>query len=393
MSERCMGLHNLTAWRRIVTSKRDGAAREGVSMIETLRWEGDRDGHVVLIDQTQLPDRYAELKIDDPAAMIAAIQRLSVRGAPAIGVAGAYAVCIATRGVDSRDRVRSILAEVLPQIREARPTAVNLGHMVDRMASVAAEANASDGHQLRDRLLLEALAIHDEDRDLCQRIGAAGAHLVIDGMTVLTHCNAGALATGGMGTALAVLYSAHQAGARFSVFADETRPLLQGARLTAWELERAGIPVTVICDNAAAHFFGRGEIDLVITGADRVAANGDSANKIGTYGVACLAARHGVPFYIAAPSTTFDFSTPNGAAIPIEERSPDEVWSAAGRSARPAGIRVRNPAFDVTPQDLIAGWITEHGVVHPPFHALRDTERSPASRAPRFVPERRRPDR
>ncbi|MGE3166385.1 MAG: S-methyl-5-thioribose-1-phosphate isomerase [Planctomycetota bacterium] len=340
-------------------------------MIETLSWIGDRDGHVHLIDQTQLPQRYAERRVEDPDAMIAAIQCLAVRGAPAIGVAGAYAICLATRRVESREDVLGILTEVFPRVRGARPTAVNLGHMVDRMARVVALAPPGTGTELRDQLLREARAIHEEDRELCRRIGAAGAPLIRDGMTVLTHCNAGALATGGMGTALSVLYCAQRDGVRFSVIADETRPLLQGARLTAWELERAGVPVTLICDNAAAHFFGRGEIHLVITGADRVAANGDSANKIGTYGVACLAARHRVPFYIAAPSTTFDFGTASGDGIPIEERSPDEVWPPTALGPRPDGIRVRNPAFDVTPHDLIAGWITEFGIVHPPFTALR----------------------
>lgn len=337
----------------------------------TLHWHGDRDGHPVLIDQTLLPDRFEEIPIETPEAMVAAMQRLSVRGAPAIGVAAAYGVCVATRGLEDPGAVSAALEHALPLIRSARPTAVNLHHMVDRMRSVIDQNPQLEGVALRDRLLEEAKAIHDEDIDLCRRIGESGANLVPEGGRVLTHCNAGALATGGSGTALSVMYAAHQQGRRFGVIADETRPLQQGARLTAWELQQVGIPVTVICDNAAAHFFGKGEIDLVVTGADRVAANGDAANKIGTYGVACLAKQHGVPFYIAAPSTTFDFEVPNGDAIPIEERTGEEVWQISGTGSVPSGIEVRNPAFDVTPAELIQGWITEKGILQPPFDELR----------------------
>ena len=340
-------------------------------MFETIRWEGDRDGHAVLIDQTVLPDRYEEIDIETPAAMIDAIRRLSVRGAPAIGVAAAYGVCLATRGIESKDGVEGALREAFPMIRDARPTAVNLHHMVDRMKA-AYEAHAGDEPlAIRDRLLDEARGIQSEDHALCVKIGESGAGLIKDGARVLTHCNAGALATAGQGTALSVFYAAKNAGRKFEVFADETRPLLQGSRLTSWELQRAEIPVTVICDNAAGHFFGKGEIDLVVTGADRVAANGDAANKIGTYSVACLAHAHGVPFYIAAPSTTFDFEVPNGDSIPIEERAPEEVWQIAANEPPAEGIRFRNPAFDVTPAKLIAGWITEKGILQPPFDQIR----------------------
>ena len=340
---------------------------------ETVRWDGDVDGHAILIDQTRLPDTFEEMAIRTPDDMIAAIQRLSVRGAPAIGVAAAYGVCLSTRGLTTPNDIDAALAKEMPRIRESRPTAVNLHHMVDRMSACAEQARAEDvtGVALRERLLSEAKRIHEEDRELCRRIGEAGAALVDDGIRVLTHCNAGALATAGAGTALSVFYEAQRQGKRFEVVADETRPLLQGARLTAWEMQRAGIPVTVICDNAAGHLFSRGEIQLVITGADRIAANGDSANKIGTYTVACLAKQHGVPFYIAAPSTTFDFEVATGAEIPIEERSAEEVWRVSGKMPVPEGIRVRNPAFDVTPASMIAGWITEKGVIQPPFGELK----------------------
>lgn len=339
-------------------------------MFQTLRWEGDRDGVSYLVEQTWLPDRYEEIEVATRDAMIDAIRRLAVRGAPAIGVAAAYAVCLSTRGMTDSGEIGSALEQAFPAVAGSRPTAVNLFHMVDRMKHVA-QSCGLDGLALRDRLLEEAKSIHREDEALCLGIGQSGAHLVPEGGTVLTHCNAGALATAGRGTALAVFYAAHEAGRKFRVIADETRPLLQGARLTAWELQQAKIPVTLICDNAAAHLFQRGEIDLVITGSDRVAANGDAANKIGTYGVACLAARHGVPFYIAAPSTTFDFGIENGMQIPIEERDPSEVWGISGSGEVPKGIDIRNPAFDVTPHELIHGWITEKGVLQPPFNEIR----------------------
>ena len=336
----------------------------------TIRWEGGIDGHVIMIDQTVLPDRFVELAIETPEEMIAAIVRLSVRGAPALGVAGAYGVCLATRGVTDPEEVRRTLDHALPPLRAARPTAVNLATMVDRMQRAIDQSRAS-GAALREELLAEARAIHQEDVELCNAIGRSGAPFIKEGETILTHCNAGALATAGSGTALSVLFEAWARGTRFQVIADETRPLLQGARLTSWELARAGIPVTVIADNAAAHLMACGEIDRVITGADRVAANGDAANKIGTYGVAVLAARHDVPFFIAAPSTTFDFEVAEGNQIPIEERTGDEVWRIVSEEVPPVGVAFRNPAFDITPAELIAGWITEEGVLQPPFRELR----------------------
>lgn len=352
----------------------DTQPRTSVSApVEAIRWEGGVDGHAVLIDQTRLPDEEIALEVPDPDTMIAAIRRLSIRGAPAIGVAAGYAVVLAARGVEDGAAVRAAYAEALPRLRDARPTAVNLMHMVDRMRRVlgATEQSDLDGPALKERMLAEARSIHEEDTALCLAMGRAGAPLIRDGATVLTHCNTGALATAGIGTALAVVYEAWNAGTRFRVVADETRPLLQGSRLTAWELARAGIPVTVIADGASAHLMAHGEIDLVITGSDRIAANGDAANKIGTYGVASHAERHGIPFYIAAPSTTFDFSVATGDEIPIEERDGEEVWRIASSAPPPPGIEFRNPAFDVTPAAWIAGWITEAGIIRPPFDEIR----------------------
>ncbi len=352
---------------------RSDGASDGTRLLPTLRWQGGADGHVVLIDQTRLPDAEIELVVRTPRDMIEAIRRLAIRGAPAIGVAGAYGVCLAARGLTEGSAIRAAVRAELPGLREARPTAINLAAMVDRMQASfeSAEASALEGPALKEHLLAAAQRIHDEEVARCDAIGRTGAPLIQTGDRVLTHCNAGALATVGSGTALAVLYQAWRNGVRFSAIADETRPLLQGARLTAWELARAGIPVTVIADSAAAHLMARGEIDRVITGADRIVANGDTANKIGTYSVAALAARHGIPFYVAAPSTTFDFSIAAGAEIPIEERDGAEIWRAASQGSPPAGVSFRNPAFDVTPAELIAGWITEAGILTPPFGEIR----------------------
>ncbi len=338
---------------------------------ETISWQGGIDGHASLIDQTRLPARFERIAVETPDAMAEAIRRLAVRGAPAIGVAAAYGICLGARGLRDRPAIEAGVARACRLLEQARPTAVNLEHMVARMRRTAEASAQLAPLELRVALLNEARAIHDEDRALCRGIGRAGAPLVRDGMRVLTHCNAGALATAGLGTALAVLYEAARQGKRFEVVAGETRPLLQGARLTAWELERAGIPVTLICDSAAGRYFAGNEIDLVITGADRIAANGDTANKIGTYTVACLAHAHGVPFYVAAPATTFDFTLEDGTAIPIEERDASEVWRIAADTPPPPGLRIRNPAFDVTPGLWIRGWITDRGVLTPPFTELR----------------------
>lgn len=341
-------------------------------MIETVAW---KDGKVRLIEQTRLPRELVYIECERVEEVADAIRRLAVRGAPAIGVAAAYGLVLGL--APDRDaplnRFRERLVEVHALLAATRPTAVNLRWALDRMAGVAAAASARSSRELWDRLLAEAEAIHREDLELSRAIGRAGAELLADGDTVLTHCNAGGLATSGLGTALAVVYAAVEAGKKIRVLADETRPLFQGARLTAWELSRAGIPVTVICDGAAPYLIGREHVRAVIVGADRIAANGDFANKIGTLGAALGARHHGVPFYVAAPSSTLDLSIASGEAIPIEERDAREVASPFGESLVPDGVRAMNPAFDVTPAALVTAFILEKGVVRPPFEpALRD---------------------
>jgi methylthioribose-1-phosphate isomerase len=264
---------------------------------------------------------------------------------------------------------RKAIEKAADRLSTARPTAVNLFWALERMRGrgLALLDEGKAPGEVLELLLEEARAIHREDAQMCAAIGRFGSSLIEPGSTVLTHCNAGALATGGMGTALAAIYAAAEDGKKLSVFADETRPLLQGARLTSWELARAGIDVTVICDNAAARVFGEGKIDCAIVGADRIARNGDTANKIGTYGVAQLARAHGVPFYVAAPSTTFDRQVASGAGIPIEERAPEEVRGGMGNETTPRGMKVYNPAFDVTPAKLITAFITERGIIRAPY--------------------------
>lgn len=334
---------------------------------QTVTWIGDAaGGHLRMIDQTRLPTESVEIDCLDVDAVWEAIKRLSVRGAPAIGVAAAYGAVIGARarGLDDPEAVRTALREASAHLRTSRPTAVNLFWALDRMEAVA-DSPAESAAALLDRLLREAKAIEAEDRAMCRSIGAHGAKLLETGDGVLTHCNAGGLATADYGTALAVIFSAHEQGKAIHVFADETRPLLQGARLTTWELLHRGVPVTLICDNMAAQVMREGRVQKVVVGADRIAANGDAANKIGTYGVAVLAKAHGIPFYVAAPSSTFDLSLASGSAIPIEERDPREITHGFGRQTAPEGVDVYNPAFDVTPADLIAGIITERGVVQP----------------------------
>ena len=339
----------------------------------TLKWKGDIDGTLLLLDQTLLPHQNVILDLKSPQQVMDAIVKLAVRGAPAIGVAGAYALCLATRDLTNSSDVRVRLKEVAPSVRNCRPTAVNLATMVDRMMNLLnSEAAASlEGQKLRELLFSEASRIEREDQDYCQRIGLAGASVIPNGSTVITHCNAGALATAGSGTALSVVYQAWEEGRRFQVLADETRPLLQGSRITAWELQRKNIPVEVICDGAAGSYFQRGLIDVVITGSDRIASNGDAANKIGTYSLSTLAKAHGIPFYIAAPSTTFDFNIQNGTQIPIEERPEEEIWSVVGKKRPIGNIKYGNPAFDITPASSITGWITELGIIQPPFEEIR----------------------
>ncbi len=322
-------------------------------------------GGVRILDQTLLPaeERYRDLDTVD--AVAEAIRSLRVRGAPLIGIAGAMGVALAGGRAGrqaGRDEVLHAVDAACRELGATRPTAVNLRWALDRVRGVA-HAARGDAAAVVDALRAEAQAIWDEDRQMCRSIGDAGLPLVPDGATVLTHCNAGVLATGGIGTALAPVYAAHAAGRKVAVVADETRPLLQGSRLTAWELGAAGVPCTVIADGMAASRLRRGDITCVLVGADRIAANGDVANKIGTYAVALAARANGVPFYVAAPHSTFDFDCPTGAAIPIEERSPDEVRCVGGRAAVPAGVGVWNPAFDVTPAELVTAYITDVGLL------------------------------
>ncbi len=344
------------------------------SPYHTLRWQGDASGALVLIDQTLLPERYEEVSCQTVEQVWEAIKSLRVRGAPAIGVAAAYGVVVGcrTHRTESPDRFLSRVREVASYLATSRPTAVNLFWALDRMTRVADNAATQDeitASVLHDQLLCEAIEIDREDKEMCASIGSHGSALLRSGMSVLTHCNAGALATAGDGTALSVIFAAVAEGKKIHVFADETRPLLQGARLTAWELQRRGIPVTLICDNMAAQVMKEGRVQMVITGADRIAANGDSANKIGTYGVAVLAKYHEIPFCIAAPSSTFDLSLADGDVIPIEQRNAREVTHGFGRQTAPDGVDVYNPAFDVTPARLITAIVTERGVIRPPSTA------------------------
>jgi methylthioribose-1-phosphate isomerase len=336
----------------------------------TLHWSGDIDGHLVLIDQTLLPVELREIECRNVESVWEAIRSLRVRGAPAIGIAAAYGVCIGVQTVAGRssDDFFARLEEVARYLATSRPTAVNLFWALERMKSVADTLRGmSPPREIAARLLAEARAIEKEDRQMCRAIGRYGARLLADGQGVLTHCNAGGLATADYGTALAVFFAAQEAGKKLHVYADETRPLLQGARLTAWELLQRGIETTLICDSMAAQVMGEGRIQAVVVGADRIAANGDTANKIGTYGVAVLAAHHHVPFYVAAPSSTFDFSIDSGKEIPIEHRDAREITHGFGRQTAPEGVHAYNPAFDVTPADLIAAFITERGVIRPAY--------------------------
>jgi methylthioribose-1-phosphate isomerase len=339
------------------------------STTRTIEWIGEIDGFVRLIDQTRLPGELVYRECRTVEEVWEAIRSLRVRGAPAIGIAAAMGALLGLHQhmAEGPARLGQRMRAATDRLRTSRPTAVNLFWAVERMERCLEQATQSGftGEKLLSRLLNEAKEIAEEDRRVCLAIGNHGAELLRDGSGVLTHCNAGALATADYGTALAVLYRAVEQGKRFHVFADETRPLLQGARLTAWELQRHGIDVTLICDNMAAQVMKEGRVQLVIVGADRIAANGDTANKIGTYGVAVLAQAHGIPFYVAAPSSTFDLSLANGSAIPIEQRDPREVTHGFGKATAPEGVGVYNPAFDVTPAALIDGLITEVGVIWP----------------------------
>ncbi len=329
-------------------------------------------GHIIwsrgllrLLDQRLLPDRIEYVECRTPQEAAAAIRNMVVRGAPAIGVTAAYGVALAAfcaEGGSAGSRLAAVLSAG-EELKRARPTAVNLAWAVERMVARAREAVDGGAGALADLLSGEAEAIHAEDIASCRAIGANGLPLMPEGGRVLTHCNAGALATGGYGTALGLVRAAREAGRIKMVYADETRPYLQGARLTAWELVEDEIPVTVLCDDMAASLMAKGRVDVVVVGADRIAANGDTANKIGTYGVAVLARHHRIPFLVAAPSSTFDLSIPSGKGIPIEERTPDEVAVIAGRRMVPRGAAVIHPAFDVTPASLITAIVTERGVI------------------------------
>lgn len=334
--------------------------------ILSIEWVGAADGYLRLLDQTRLPLEVAFIDCRDVDSIFEAIRSLRVRGAPAIGIAAAYGVCLGMRPVGHPDDWQQRFDEVTDSLALSRPTAVNLFWALERMkmANRRLSAASSIAERLRD-LLDEARAIHDEDRQVCRAIGRLGADLLSDGHGVLTHCNAGGLATAEYGTALAVFFAAHEAGKRLQVFADETRPLLQGARLTAWELRQRGIDVTLICDSMAAQVMREGRVQAVVVGADRIAANGDTANKIGTYGIAVLAAAHEIPFYVAAPTSTFDLSIADGGAIPIEQRASEEITHGFGQQTAPDGVRVYNPAFDVTPARLIKAIICERGIIEP----------------------------
>jgi methylthioribose-1-phosphate isomerase len=330
-----------------------------------VQWIGGCDGHLQLIDQTCLPRDLKLLVCSDVETVWEAIKALRVRGAPAIGIAAAYGVCVAVRTSECAD-VADVAAEAAEYLATSRPTAVNLFWALDRMQAVILrhrEQPAVDGNKLRIALLAEAKAIHEEDRAMCHAIGRHGAALIPDSATLITHCNAGGLATAEYGTALSVMFTCQDQGKQLKVFADETRPLLQGARLTAFELCQRGIPTTVICDSMAAHVMQTQAIDAVIVGADRITARGDVANKIGTYGLAVVAKHHGVPFYVAAPSSTFDLTLMFGSEIPIEQRSREEVVEPYGQRVAPEGVGVYNPAFDVTPAELVSALITERGVI------------------------------
>jgi methylthioribose-1-phosphate isomerase len=324
-----------------------------------------------MVDQTRLPGELVFLEIRGVEEMWTAIKTLQVRGAPAIGVAAAMGVVIAAQnsGAETGEGLVADACRGADYLATSRPTAVNLFWALDRMKALASNLAGNSPRKIREELAREAVRIFDEDVAMCRAIGAHGAALIHDGATVLTHCNAGSLATSQYGTALAPIYVAREQGKRVSVYADETRPLLQGARLTAWELTQAGIETTLICDNMAAVVMKQGRVDLVMVGADRIAANGDTANKIGTYGVALLARAHNIPFYVLAPTSTFDLTLDSGDGIPIEERARDEVIRGFGKLTAPENVKVYSPAFDVTPATLITAIVCEKGVLRPPFDA------------------------
>ncbi len=338
--------------------------------IYSIEWPGAWNGSLRLLDQTQLPEQLTVLDCQDVETVWEAIVMLRVRGAPAIGIAAAYGILLSIRQLPgdepADDGVRSAVGEAINHLSTSRPTAVNLFWALERMRRrLNAETSSLTVAELGTRLLEEARQIHDEDREMCHAIGRFGASLIHDGMGLLTHCNTGGLATSEYGTALSAFFTAQDQGKSIHVYADETRPLLQGSRLTAWELMQRKIPCTVICDSMAAQVMREGKVQAVFVGADRITARGDTANKIGTYGVAILAKYHSIPFYVAAPSSTFDLSIVHGDQIPIEQRRDTEITEAFGKRTAPLHAKVYNPAFDVTPAELITGIITERGIIQP----------------------------
>jgi len=332
-------------------------------MVRAVEW---LDGRIRILDQSKLPEEQILVNLDNYRDVVDAIRDMKVRGAPAIGVTAAYGIALGASGLEtaSKDAFLSQLKQVIQGFAASRPTAVNLFQAIDRMKKAAKGDSIA---QMKSSLIEEAKRIHEEEVTATKELSRLGAGLLKNGCTVLTHCNAGSLATAGYGTALGVIKAAKERGKKVSVFATETRPLLQGARLTTWELMEEGIPVTLITDSMAGHFMRRRAIACVIVGADRIAANGYTANKIGTYGLAVLANAHGIPFYVAAPTSTIDLSLTSGYQIPIEERSPEEVTHIRGMPIAPKGVRAANPAFDVTPHAYITSIITEKGIVRAPY--------------------------
>ena len=325
------------------------------------------DNKIKIIDQTQLPGKLVFLELHNYTDVVAAIKEMKVRGAPAIGVAAAYGIALGAQNIKAETKAKFLrqFDKILQAFTAARPTGVNLFRAIDRMKKAAETASEVPG--IKQALIDEAKKIHTEEEAATRRLSQLGAGLIKDGFTVLTHCNAGALATAGYGTALGVIKAATEQGKKIEVIATETRPLLQGARLTAWELMQENIPVTLITDSMAGYFMSRLKVNCVIVGADRIAANGDTANKIGTYTLAVLASENGIPFYVAAPTSTIDLSLNSGEQIPIEERSPEEVTSIGGIRLAPKGVTAANPAFDVTPHRYITAIITEKGIIRKPY--------------------------
>jgi methylthioribose-1-phosphate isomerase len=332
-------------------------------MARTIEW---LDGKLRILDQSRLPREQIFIDLDNYRDVVLAIKEMKVRGAPAIGVAAAYGIALGAAGIKTanKDEFLAQLNQVMQAFAASRPTAVNLFQAINRIKKAVKGDSVAE---IKNSLINEAKQIHEEEVTATKKLSQLGAELIKDGFTLLTHCNAGPLATAGYGTALGVIKAAKDQGKKLSVFVTETRPLFQGARLTTWELREEGIPVTLITDSMAGYFMKRGEIDCVIVGADRIAANGYTANKIGTYTLAVLANAHGIPFYVAAPTTTIDLSLTSGYQIPIEERSPEEVTHIQGVSIAPEGIRAANPAFDITPPSYITAIITEKGIIRAPY--------------------------